>query len=137
VAYRGETCREQLLIQQASLTGRGDSQEVHIPQDINQEEMELEAYQLLTGGLSFLQTNAECEAAVRFFLCLYLFSLCDSGSGQVYQPAFTECVTLMTKTCVREWQVAINTQLDRTLLPSCESLPGDHTGTDYMNGTVS
>jgi len=75
VAYRGETCREQLLIQQACLTGRGDSQEVHIPQDINQEEMELEAYQLLTVGLSFLQTSAECEAAVRSFLCLYLFSL--------------------------------------------------------------
>ena len=78
---------------------------------------ELEAYQLLTVGLSFLQTSAECEAAVRPFLCLYPFSLCGSGSGQVYQPSFTECVTLMTKTCAREWQVAINTQLD--IKPSC------------------
>jgi len=99
VAYRGETCKKGLLIQQACLTGRGDSQEVHIPQDINQEEMELQAHQLLTVGLSLLQTSAECEAAVQPFLCLYLFGLCDSGSGQVYQPSFTECVTLMTKTC--------------------------------------
>ena len=140
MAYRGKTCKNVLQIQQACLTGRGDSQEVYIPQDINQEKMELQAHQLLTVGLSFLQTSAECEAAVQPFLCLYLFGLCDSGSGQVYQPSFTECVTLMTMTCAREWQVAINTQLGQTLLPSCESLPDDRAGPEicnHMNGTVS
>ena len=133
VVYGGETCRGELLARQACLTGRHGSQEVHIPQDINQEETELQAYQLLTVGLSFLQTSAECEAAVRPFLCLYLFGLCDSGSGQVYQPSFTECVTLMTETCAREWQIAINTQLGQTLLPSCESLP-DYHAEDCTNG---
>jgi len=136
VAYRGETCKKGLQIQQTCLTGRGDSKEVHIPQDINQEEMELQAHQLLTVELSFLQASAECEAAVRSFLCLYLFSLCDSGSGQVYQPSFTECVTLMTKTCAREWQIAINTQLGQTLLSSCESLPDDRAGPEICDGTV-
>ena len=138
VAYRGEACREELLARQSCLTGGGE--EVHIPQDINQEETELQANQLLTVGLSFLQTSAECEAEVRPFLCLYLFGLCDSGSGQVYQPSFSECVTLMTKTCATEWQAAVGTQLGRSLLPSCESLPDDQAGPeicDHMNGTVS
>ena len=136
MAYRGEACREELLTQQACLTGGGE--EVYIPQDINQEETELQAYQLLTVGLSFLQTSAECEAAVRPFLCLYLFGLCDSGSGQVYQPSFSECVTLMTETCAAEWQVAINTQLGQSLLPSCESFPDYRAGQtcDHANGKL-
>ena len=124
VAYTGEACRDELLVQQSCLMGRDSGEEIHIPQATSQEELEIQARQLLTVGLPLVQPSAECEAVLRPFLCLFMFGLCDSDSGQVYQPSFNECVTLTTETCAREWQTAL-TIFGQERLPDCGILPAE------------
>ena len=126
VAYTGEACRDELLAQQSCLMGRDidGGEEIHSPQTTSQVELEIQARQLLTVGLPLVQPSAECEAVLRPFLCLFMFGLCDSDSGQVYQPSFNECVTLTTETCAREWQTAL-TIFGQERLPDCGVLPGE------------
>jgi len=124
VAYTGEACRDELLVQQSCLMGRDGGEEIHIPQATSQEELEMQARQLLTVRLPLVQPSAECDAVLRPFLCLFMFGLCDSNSGQVYQPSFNECVTLTTETCAREWQTAL-TIFGQERLPDCGILPAE------------
>ena len=124
VVYTGETCRDELLAQQACLTGRARSKDIYIPHVINQEETEGKAHQLLTERLLFLNSSAKCEGLARSLLCLYIFGLCDSNNGRVYQPSITECKTVtLNDTCTREWQTVLPL-LEQEMVPSCEMLPG-------------
>ena len=123
-SYTGDVCRDVLQSQQSCLPDGLGSSEIHIsPRDgDNQEELEIQA-QLLLNGLSspLISASPECEEAVLPFLCLYLFSLCDSD-GTLYQPSSMDCVTISTVVCAREWIIA-TMLLGQERLPQCESLP--------------
>ena len=110
--------------QQDCLPDRLGSSDIHIsPRDgEDQEELEIQA-KLLLNGLSspLISASPECEEAVLPFLCLYLFSLCDSN-GTLYQPSSMDCVTISTVVCAREWIIATNF-LGQEALPQCELLP--------------
>ena len=120
----GAVCRDVLQSQQSCLPDRLGSSDIHIsPRDgEDQEELEIQA-QLLLNGLSspLISASPECEEAVLPFLCLYLFSLCDSN-GTLYQPSSMDCVTISTVVCAREWIIATNF-LGQEALPQCELLP--------------
>ena len=120
--YTGDVCRDELLRQQGCLSDRLGSSDVYISlrDGDNQEELEMQAMQLVN-GLSFISASPECEKAVLPFLCLYLFGLCDSNET-LYRPSSMDCVTISTGVCEREWMAATNF-LGQGALPQCESLP--------------
>ena len=95
--------------------------------------MEMQANQLLTAGLPLVQPSAECEAVLQPFLCLFMFGLCDSNSGQVHHPSFNECVAVTTGTCANEWQTAL-TLLGPERLPNCRMLPPENLLCEVTNG---
>ena len=111
-----------MLRQQNCLSDRLGSSDVYISlhDGDNQEELEMQAMQLVN-GLSFIRASPECEKAVLPFLCLYLFGLCDSN-GTLYRPSSMDCETISTDVCEREWMAATNI-LGQSALPQCESLP--------------
>ena len=122
VTYSHTTCQDSLQTLQACLPGRQHSSDVHISAT-NQEEMEMQASQILN-GLSALSPSPECQAVVQPFLCLYLFGLC-STSGVTYQPSFEECVYISTEICASEWTRANSflALLGMPSLPECTSFP--------------
>lgn len=121
MVYTGETCRDELLAQQACLTG--SSEEILIPHLIDQEETERKAHQLLTERLLFLNSSAKCGVLAQSLFCVNLFGLCDSNNSRVYQSSSTECKTVMlTDICAREWQTMLPL-LEQKMAPSCETLP--------------
>ena len=123
MVYTGETCRDELLAQQACLTGRTRSKEILIPHFIDQEETERKAHHLLTERLLFLNSSAKCGVLAQFLLCVNLFGLCDSNNGRVYQPSSTECkIVILTDICAREWETVLPL-LEQKMAPSCEMLP--------------
>ena len=120
--YSGATCRAELQVYQECFSGSaGSNGDILIRSDINQETVETDAELLVESGLSFLNPSAECVAAIRPFLCLYLFGVCDSSS-QLRQVSSSECVDLRDDICATEWSAAIGF-LGPGTLPVCEELP--------------
>ena len=119
----GDVCKDALRSQQDCRPDSQGSSDIYIsPREDDQEDLEIQA-ELLLNGLSspLISASLECEEAVLPFLCLYLFSLCDSD-GTLYQPSSMDCVTISTDVCEREWNVA-TMLLGQGRLPQCESLP--------------
>ena len=122
VIYSQVACQGSLLALQGCLPGRQHSSDVHVS-TTNQEEMEMQANQLLD-GLSVLNPSPECRAVIQPFLCLYLFGLCSSN-GVAYQPSFEECVYISRDACTSEW-IKLNNFLmmvEMPTLPDCTSFP--------------
>ena len=121
VVYSGVTCRAELQVYQECFSGSaGSNGDILIRSDINQETVETDAELLINGALSFLNPSAECLAAIRPFLCLYLFGVCDSSS-QLRQVSSSECVDLRDDICATEWSAAVGF-LGPGKLPVCEEL---------------
>ena len=119
--YSGATCRAELQVYQECFSGSaGSNGDILIRSDINQETVEADAELLIESGLSFLNPSAECVAAIRPFLCLYLFGVCDSSS-QLRQVSFSECVDLRDDICATVWSAAVGF-LGDSVLPVCEEL---------------
>lgn len=120
VIYSQIACQGSLLALQGCLPGRQQGSDVHVS-TTNQEEMEMQANQLLD-GLNAFNPSPECEAVIQPFLCLYLFGLCSS-SGVAYQPSFEECVYISTNACTSEWTHLNNflMMLELPSLPDCTS----------------
>ena len=77
---------------------------------------------LLLRGLESLLLNPspECLEAVRPFLCLHAFSLCDS-SNNLHVISRGECMRVRDSLCFSEWALALS--LPSVTLPVCEELP--------------
>ena len=119
--YSGATCRAELQVYQECFSGSaGSNGDILIRSDINQESVEADAELLIESGLSLLNPSAECVAAIRPFLCLYLFGVCDS-STQLRQVSSSECVDLRDDICATVWSAAVGF-LGPGTLPVCEEL---------------
>ncbi len=93
---------------------------VRVPIDTNQEEAEVTVQRLLQ-GLPLLSPSPECEAAIRPFLCLYLFGSCDSDN-QLHQVTQADCEEMRDDVCAREWALG-ERFLGQGILPDCNTLP--------------
>ena len=131
--YSGATCRAELQVYQECFSGSAGSNDILIRSDINQETVETDAELLIESGLSFLNPSAECVAAIRPFLCLYLFGVCDSSS-QLRQVSSSECVDLREDICATEWSAAV-VFLGPGRLPVCENLPTQMPDESCVNST--
>ena len=122
VIYSQAACQGSLLALQDCLPGRQHISDVYIS-TINQEEMEMQANQLLNGS-NAVNPSSECRATLQPFLCLYLFGLC-SYSGVTYQPSFEECKHISTNVCLSEWAQMnkLLMMLEMPTLPECTSFP--------------
>ena len=82
-------------------------------------------------GLSFLSPSLECREAILPFLCLSIFSLCDSNNN-LHTILKEDCLELRNDICAEEWSEAVGF-LGEGVLPVCEDLPDD---TDECTGEL-
>ena len=111
--YVGDVCQEALQGLQSCKPESQSGGVIYIPAGRRQDELELQAYQLIHIDLLALQPTQECEVEIVSLLCFQLFKLCD-GKGTIQQP----CQSIRGQTCASEWEGAHN-----LTLPNCESLP--------------
>ena len=67
-----------------------------------------------------LSPSAECEAAIKPFMCLYLFGSCDSDN-QPHQVTQADCERLRDDVCSEELVLAVDL-LGEGVLPNCDDL---------------
>ena len=75
----------------------------------------------LVNGLSFLNPSQQCSETIMPFLCLYIFSLCDS-SNTLHTILRQDCLDIRDDVCAREWSQAV-AFLGGGVLPVCEDPP--------------
>ena len=78
------------------------------------------AAEILIFGFLLLNPSKECDAAFRSFFCMHMFSLCSGGKE--LEVSQEECVDVSSRTCAREWEIALS-YLDNDILPTCFELP--------------
>ena len=119
INYSGNICYNELKTYQSCYDPlAGLSNVIHVPLETNQEEAEATATRLLQ-GLPLLSPSQECEAAIKPFLCLYLFGSCDSDN-QSHQATRADCLRLKENICVEEWALA-ERYLGQGILPDCNA----------------
>ena len=131
--YTGDICFSELTELQSCYAAHKSMPRV--PHDTNQEEAEVAAKRLLQ-GLPLLFPSPECEAAIRPFLCLYLFGSCDSVSNQPHQITQKDCETVRDDVCAREWALG-ERYLGQGVLPDCSTLPSQENECQGINSTYS
>ena len=82
-------------------------------------EAEATAKRLLL-GLPLLSPSPECEAAIRPFLCLYLFGSCDAENN-LHQVTQASCIRLRDDVCAQEFILAEGI-VGQGVLPNCDDL---------------
>ena len=116
--YEGQVCLGELTRWKECFSPQSDR--IYLPSDVNQGEAEATANVLLQ-GLPLLSPSPECEAAIRPFLCLYLFGSCDSVSRQQHQVTQANCERLRDDVCTQEF-VEAEELLGQGVLPNCDDL---------------
>ena len=119
--YTDEVCLDELTKLQFCYASQ-INEPVRIPFHTNQGEAEATAQRLLL-GLPLLSPSPECEAAIRPFLCLYLFGSCDS-ENQPHRVTQADCRRMRDDVCAREWALA-ETFLGQGVLPECGNLDSE------------
>lgn len=118
--YDGQVCSEELTRWQNCFSPQADyNTEIYILPEVNLQEAEDRA-SLLLAGLALLSPSEECDAAIRPFLCLYLFGSCDMDN-QPHHVSRTDCERLRDDICTQEWAQA-EAFLGRGVLPDCYAL---------------
>ena len=112
--YDGQACLSELTRWQQCFSPLSDA--VYAPPNM---EAEATAERLLL-GLPLLSPSPECEAAIRPFLCLYLFGSCDSDNN-LHQVTQTSCIRLRDDVCAREFILAEGI-VGQGVLPNCDDL---------------
>ena len=117
IVYEGQVCLSELKQWQQCFSPQSDA--VYVPSNTNQEEAEDTANFLLP-SLPLLSPSPECEAAIRPFVCLYLFGSCDSDNSprQVTQAS---CIRLRDEVCAQEFVLA-ERLVGLGVLPNCDDL---------------
>ena len=118
VAYSGEICREVFSSLQTCFSGEMSTS--NIPFLVDQEAGERDTMNLVN-GLSFLNPSPQCRDAIIPFLCLYIFTLCDSRNN-LHTTSRDNCLELSDNICAEEWSQAVGF-LGPGVLPLCEDLP--------------
>ena len=120
VTYSGEVCREVFISLQRCFSGVTSlSRALNIPSLINQQMGERDAMNLVN-GLTFLNPSPQCRESIMPFLCLFVFSLCDS-SNNLHTTLRKDCLDLRDDICAEEWIQAVGFFGDG-VLPFCEDL---------------
>ena len=118
--YTGEVCRGSLTSLQTCFSGdTSPPPALNIPSLIDQEAGESDAMNLVN-GLSLLSPSPQCREAIMPFLCLSIFTLCDS-SNHLHTILREDCLELRDNICAEEWRQAV-TLLGARVLPVCENL---------------
>ena len=112
--YDGQACLSELTQWQQYFSPLSDA--VYVPPNM---EAEATAERLLL-GLPLLSPSPECEAAIRPFLCLYLFGSCDSDNN-LHQVTQISCIRLRDDVCAREFILAEGI-VGQGVLPNCDDL---------------
>ena len=120
IAYKGQVCFSELQSWQECFSVNGQQSVLQISPNINQQEAEETAVKLLN-GLPLLSPSLDCEAAIKPFICLYLFGSCDTNN-QYHQGTEAACLRLRDEVCVQEWTLA-ERFLGQGVLPDCSTLP--------------
>lgn len=124
--YEGKICLNELTKWQQCFSSQSDV--IYLPSDTNQEEAEDTARSLVDDqDLSLL--SPECKAAIRPFLCLYMFGSCDSDN-QSHRGTQVDCERLRDDVCANEF---IRAQRLR-LLPNCNDLQYEKECQGISNG---
>ena len=119
--YTGEACRETFTSLQMCFSGATTSPvPLNLPSLIDQEARERDA-SLLVNGLSLLSPSPQCRRALTPFLCLFIFTLCDTD-GRQHTIVRDNCLELRDNICNEEWSRAA-AFLPPGSLPVCEDLP--------------
>ena len=120
VSYTGKFCFNELLQQQSCFSGL-ETNEILISSHVNQDKAEDKAESLLA-LLPILSPSQECVTAIKPFMCLYLFGLCDE-SNQLHQVLQADCVRIRDELCVEQWKRA--TMIPGVMLPDCSTFKDD------------
>ena len=131
--YTGEVCLDELTKLQSCYASQVN-EPVHIPFHTNQGEAEATVQRLLL-GLPLLSPSPECEAAIRPFLCLYLFGSCDSNN-QTHQATKANCISLRDVVCAQEF-VQAERIVGQDMLPNCDDLIQQEEECQGMRDTVT
>ena len=116
--YSGEVCRDELVSLQMCFSGV--TSPLNIPSNIDQQTRENDTMSLVN-GLSFLNPSQQCSEAIMPFLCLSIFSLCDS-SNTLHTILRQDCLDIRDGVCNSLWSQAV-AFLGDGVLPICEDLP--------------
>ena len=114
--YEGTICSQELRQWQMCFSGQ-QTNDVYVPSSIDQDEAESMASQLLT-VLPLLSPTPECVDAIKPFMCLYLFGLCDA-KNRLHQVSRAECVRLRDDVCAGPWKIVSDVQAGA--LPDCST----------------
>lgn len=120
VNYVGTICSNELSQQQSCFSGL-ETNEILISPDVNQEVGENTAISLLR-GLQLLSPSQKCMVAIKPFMCLYLFGLCDV-KNQLHQISQADCVRIRDELCAEQWKTATMI-LGEGVLPDCSAYDG-------------
>ena len=113
--YEGTLCSEELRQWQQCFSGV-QTTDVLIPSNVDQQKAE-DSASLLLSGIQFLSPSQECVAAIKPFMCLYLFGSCDY-QNQLRQVSRSDCVELRDELCPDQWKAAIMLRGEGAL-PDC------------------
>ena len=115
--YEQTVCFEELREWQQCFSG-SQANQIYLPSSVDQTEAEERASSLLL-GLSFLSPSDECVAAIKPFMCLYLFGSCDVNN-QPRTVSQADCVRLRDELCTEQW-IRGNEILGEGTLPDCST----------------
>ena len=116
INYVGTICSDELS-QQQSCFSELETNEILISPNVSQEVGENAAIFLLR-GLPLLSPSQKCMLAIKPFMCLYLFGLCDVNN-QLHQVSQADCVRIRDELCVEQWKRA--TMIPGVMLPDCST----------------
>ena len=120
--YTGQVCRGTLTSLQTCFSGdTSPPPALNIPSAIDQRAGERDATNLVNGLISLLNPSPQCREAIMPFLCLSIFTLCDS-SNHLHTILREDCLELRDDICAEEWRQAVAI-LGPGVLPICEDLP--------------
>ena len=114
--YEGEICLNELTNLKWQQHFSPQSTVIYLPSDTDQEEAEATVTSLVD-GLGPILLSEKCEAAIRPFLCLYLFGSCDSDNQQ-HRGTRENCERLRDGACASEFIQAQGLHV----LPNCDDL---------------
>ena len=130
--YSGEVCKDVFTSLQTCLSGRmSPPPALNVPSLIDQQSGERDVVSLVN-ALSALDPNPQCMEAIKPFLCVSVFKLCDS-SNQLHTVLREDCLALRDDVCADIWDF-----FDAGVLPVCENLPSatnDCTGKSNIIGS--
>ena len=122
--YEGNICSVDLEQWRACFSGL-ETNFVQVPSHVNQDKAENMARSLLAGLQILSPRGQECVTAIKPFICLYLFGLCDAHN-HLHQVSQADCVRIRDELCMEQWKTATMI-LGEGVLPDCSAFENRET----------